>query len=360
MPPLSRFLSAWRRPQMPAATQRSRPRLNLALQGGGSHGALTWGVLDALLEDGQWEFDGISGTSAGAMNAVAMAHGFAQAGREHQQDGEAAHQAGCAQARAALTRLWEGVGALGQLMWGAPLSAANPVMGMMRQWLSPYQTNPLGINPLRRLLEREVDFDLLASGSASGPKVFVCATKVRTGRSQIFSGRRLSADAVMASACLPLLFKAVEIDGEHYWDGGYSGNPALHPLIYHTRTSDILLVQINPVEHLTLPHSGPEIMERMNEVTFNASLLAELRAIEFVRRLLAEGKLDPQRYKSVRMHHIDGGSVLAPFGADSKLRADLAFVRKLFALGRSAGEQWLAAHRADVGTRPSIRIADNA
>ena len=340
---------------------RPRPRLNLALQGGGSHGALTWGVLDALLEDGQWRFDGVSGTSAGAMNAVALAHGFAQAAQQHK-DPEDAHLAGCALARESLTRLWEGVGALGSLTWGTPLSAANPLVGMMSQWFSPYQTNPLGINPLRKLLEREVDFSLLCSARTGvvGPKVFVCATNVRTGRGEIFFGPRLSADAVMASACLPMLFKAVEIEGEAYWDGGYSGNPALHPLIYQTETSDILLVQINPVEHLDVPSSASEIMERMNEVTFNASLLAELRAIEFVRRLLAEGKLDARRYKSVRMHRIDGGSVLAPFGADSKLRADLAFVRKLFALGRTAGQEWLHAHRKDVGVRPSIKIADNA
>ena len=340
---------------------RPRPRLNLALQGGGSHGALTWGVLDALLEDGQWQFDGVSGTSAGAMNAVALAHGFAQAAQQHK-DPEDAHLAGCALARESLTRLWEGVGALGSLTWGTPLSAVNPLVGMMSQWFSPYQTNPLGINPLRKLLEREVDFSLLCSARTglAGPKVFVCATNVRTGRGEIFFGPRLSADAVMASACLPMLFKAVEIEGEAYWDGGYSGNPALHPLIYQTDTSDILLVQINPVEHLDVPSSASEIMERMNEVTFNASLLAELRAIEFVRRLLAEGKLDARRYKSVRMHRIDGGSVLAPFGADSKLRADLAFVRKLFALGRTAGQEWLHAHRKDVGVRPSIKIADNA
>jgi len=340
---------------------RPRPRLNLALQGGGSHGALTWGVLDALLEDGQWQFDGVSGTSAGAMNAVALAHGFAQAAQQHK-DPEDAHLAGCTLARESLTRLWEGVGALGSLTWGTPLSAANPLVGMMSQWFSPYQTNPLGINPLRKLLEREVDFSLLCSARTGvvGPKVFVCATNVRTGRGEVFFGPRLSADAVMASACLPMLFKAVEIEGEAYWDGGYSGNPALHPLIYQTDTSDILLVQINPVEHLDVPSSASEIMERMNEVTFNASLLAELRAIEFVRRLLAEGKLDARRYKSVRMHRIDGGSVLAPFGADSKLRADLAFVRKLFALGRTAGQEWLHAHRKDVGVRPSIKIADNA
>lgn len=336
------------------------PPINLALQGGGSHGALTWGVLDALLEDGRLLLDGISGTSAGAMNAVTMAHGFAQAAQQHK-DPKEAHAAGCELARAALARLWEGVGTLGSLMGGGtPLAGANPVLGMMNRWFSPYQTNPLDINPLRRLLEREVDFELLrAAKAAQGPRVFVCATNVRTGRGEIFSGARLSADAVMASACLPLLFKAVEIDGERYWDGGYSGNPALHPLIYQTDTTDILLVQINPTEHHKLPDTAPEIIGRMNEITFNASLLAELRAIEFVRRLLAEGKLDARRYKNVRMHRIDGGAVLAPFGADSKARADMAFVRKLFELGRIAGQDWLKAHYQDVGVRPTFNIADN-
>ena len=337
--------------------------LNLALQGGGSHGALTWGVLDALLEDGQFLIDGVSGTSAGAMNAVALAHGFAQAAREHKDPLEA-HRAGCELARATLARLWEGVGTLGSLTWGIPLPGAGPLLGMMSHWLSPYQTNPLDINPLRRVLEREVDFEALASArvpqSTTVPQVFVCATNVRTGRGEIFTGKRLSADAVMASACLPLLFKAVEIDGEHYWDGGYSGNPALHPLIYKTDCADVLLVQINPIEHQGVPDSASEIMERMNEITFNAALLSELRAIEFVRRLLAEGKLDARRYKSVRMHRIDGGAVLEPFGAASKLRADLAFVRRLFDLGRAAGQDWLQAHRADVGVRTTVNIADNA
>ncbi|WP_287953221.1 MULTISPECIES: patatin-like phospholipase family protein [Diaphorobacter] len=343
--------------------QGAPQRLNLALQGGGSHGALTWGVLDALLEDGQFLIDGVSGTSAGAMNAVALAHGFAQAAREHKDPLEA-HRAGCELARATLARLWEGVGTLGSLTWGIPLPGAGPLLGMMSHWLSPYQTNPLDINPLRRVLEREVDFEALVSArapqSTTVPQVFVCATNVRTGRGEIFTGKRLSADAVMASACLPLLFKAVEIDGEHYWDGGYSGNPALHPLIYKTDCADVLLVQINPIEHQGVPDSASEIMERMNEVTFNAALLSELRAIEFVRRLLAEGKLDARRYKSVRMHRIDGGAVLEPFGAASKLRADLAFVRRLFDLGRAAGQDWLQAHRADVGVRTTVNIADNA
>ena len=332
--------------------------LNLALQGGGSHGALTWGVLDALLEDGGFALEGISGTSAGAMNAVALAHGFAQAALQHK-DAREAHQAGCALAREALSKLWEGVGAMGSLMWGIPLQG-NPLLSMMSQWLSPYQTNPLGINPLRGLLERVVDFDALCHARhALVPKVFVCATNVRTGRGEIFSGARLSTDAVMASACLPLMFKAVPIDGEHYWDGGYSGNPALYPLIYQTHCADVLLVQINPIEHRDLPDTAPEIMERMNEVTFNASLLGELRAIDFVRRLLAEGRLDAQHYKSMRMHRIDGGSALAPFGAASKTRADMNFVRQLFQLGRAEGKRWLQRHRHDVGVQHTLHLTDN-
>ena len=336
----------------------AQPPLNLALQGGGSHGALTWGVLDALLEDGSFAFEGISGTSAGAMNAVALAHGFAQAALQHK-DAREAHQAGCALARTTLTRLWEGVGAMGSLLWGVPLQG-NPLLGMLSQWLSPYQTNPLGINPLRGLLERVVDFDALCHARhAQVPKVFVCATNVRTGRGEIFSGARLSADAVMASACLPLLFKAVQIDGEHYWDGGFSGNPALYPLIYQTECADVLLVQINPIEHRDLPDTAQEIMERMNEVTFNASLLGELRAIDFVRRLLAQGRLDPQHYKSMRMHRIDGGRVLAVFGEASKTRADMGFVRQLFQLGRAEGQRWLHRHRHDVGVQHTLHLTDN-
>jgi diadenosine tetraphosphate (Ap4A) HIT family hydrolase len=200
---------------------------------------------------------------------------------------------------------------MGSLMWGAPLPG-SPFMGVLNQFFSPYQTNPLDINPLRKLLERVVDFEALTHPPMEGvvPKIFVCATNVRTGRGCIFSGKKLSADAVMASACLPQLFKAVEIDGEPYWDGGFSGNPALYPLIYGTVSSDILLVQINPIEHHDLPNTAADIMDRMNEVTFNAGLLAELRAIEFVKRLLEQGKLDPARYKKVLLHRVDGGAVL--------------------------------------------------
>lgn len=338
----------------------SAPRtLNLALQGGGSHGALTWGVLDALLEDGRVVIEGISGTSAGAMNAVALAHGYAQAARR-ENDPAKARRAGAGLARAALAELWEGVGAMGSLMWGVPLQG-SPLMGVFSQFFSPYQTNPLDINPLRRLLERVVDFEALTHPKIEGvvPKVFVCATNVRTGRGRIFSGPQLSADAVMASACLPQLFKAVEIEGEPYWDGGFSGNPALYPLIYGTASSDILLVQINPIEHNDLPDTAAEIMDRMNEVTFNASLLAELRAIAFVTRLLEQGRLDPARYKKVLLHRVDGGAVLQGHGAASKTRADLHFIRELFEMGRAQGRLWLQQHYSHIGVRQTLQINDN-
>ena len=322
--------------------------INLALQGGGSHGAFTWGVLDALLEDGRLTFEGISGTSAGAMNAVALAHGLAKAQADGL-EGVAAREA----ARAALARFWDGVGLLGNFVSGIPVPGVQTMMTMVTQWLAPSQMNPMGLNPLRRLLEREVNFELLSSQSLI--KVFVNATNVRTGRGEIFSGERLTANAVMASACLPTLYQTVEIDGEHYWDGGFSGNPAIYPLIYNTRSVDVLLVQINPTEAPYDRSAGAQdIMERINEITFNAPLLAEFRAIDFVTRLLDEGRLDKNRYKRMLMHRVDGGSALTALNATSKLRADSAFVRRLFARGREAGRAWLKEHFDDLGERSSI------
>lgn len=337
--------------------------LNLALQGGGSHGALTWGVLDALLEDEGLVFEGISGTSAGAMNAAALAHGFAQAAAQVKNVEEGRHL-GRELARKALRELWEGVGtmgSLGRMFWAAPLPGSKQFLGVLNQFLSPYQTNPLNINPLRQLLTQVVDFETLAHPVHAEvvPKLFICATNVRTGSGKIFTGEQVTADAIMASACLPQMFKAVEIDGESYWDGGFSGNPALYPLIYETRSRDILLVQINPKESDVSPDTARDIMDRMNEITFNAGLLAELRAIEFVVKLLEQKRLDPERYKHVLMHRIDGGEVLKSFGASSKLRADTALVRKLFELGRERGQQWLQTHRESLGRKQTLRFNEN-
>ena len=341
----------------------SPPAINLALQGGGSHGAFTWGVLDALLDDGRISFEGISGTSAGAMNAVALAHGFAQA----EDDGRDPREA----ARASLASFWEGIVSLGalteahrepyDLLFGGPGSDysivaifANAVSSFWSNILSPYQSNPFDINPLRSFLKRQIDFEALAR--PRDLKVFVVATRVTTGKAEVFTGSRLSADAVMASACLPTLFKAVEIEGDHFWDGGYSGNPAIHPLIYNCTGRDIVLVQINPIKRARLPTTTTQISDRVNEVTFNASLIGEMRAIEFVNRLLADGKLDPSHYKPVFLHRIDGGAVLEAFAASTKSSTHIKLIQTLRDLGRAQARTWLGQHFSDLGVNCSVDI----
>lgn len=339
------------------------PRVNLALQGGGSHGAFTWGVLDALLEDGRIGLEGISGTSAGAMNAVAMAHGFAQAAGKRP---EAMRES----ARDSLKCFWEGVVDLGALtstiaqaqkfpfdvlLGGMGSAVADAMTGFWTSSMSPYQSNPLDINPLKDFLEKKIDFERLAEFRQL--KVFVVATSVTTGKAEVFFGKRLDARAVMASACLPTVFQAVEIDGEHYWDGGYSGNPAFHPLIYACESRDTVLVQINPIRREKLPTTAAEIMDRVNEITFNAALMAEMRAIDFVKRLLAQGRLDPARYKDVLMHRIDGGEILEGFAASTKSATDAKLIHTLRDLGADCAKQWLAKRFASLGKASTVNIA---
>ena len=340
------------------------PRINLALQGGGSHGAFTWGVLDALLEDGRIELEGISGTSAGGMNAVALAHGFAKACEKENGDPRE-------EARQALSSFWNGIiqmGAMSEaqrapfdMLFGRDTTDTSPTAvltnAMTSFWsstVSPYQSNPFDINPLRQFLENQIDFEALSRLQTL--KVFVVATRVSTGKAEVFSGKRLTADAVMASACLPLAFRAVEIEGDHFWDGGYSGNPAMHPLIYECRSRDILLVQITPIKREKLPTNSAQIMDRINEVTFNAGLIAEMRAIDFVNRLLAEGKLDPARYKDVLMHRIDGGETLEAFAASTKISTNASMIHSLHELGRANASAWLNQHFDALGKRSSINI----
>ncbi|APW48079.1 patatin-like phospholipase family protein [Rhodoferax antarcticus] len=352
---------------LPRSSSARAHRINIGLQGGGSHGAFTWGVLDVLLQDTRIDIEGISGTSAGAMNAVALAHGFAKA------QGKTALQAREA-ARESLADFWNGIvsmGALGQaqrapfdLMFGLAGMDSSPTGpwadAMARAWsgsMSPYQANPLDINPLKDFVERQIDFERLAAFDEL--KVFVLATKVSTGMAEVFTGQRVTASAVMASACLPMMFQAVEIEGEHYWDGGYSGNPAIHPLIYDCDSRDVLLVQINPIHRAKLPTSAVEIMDRLNEINFNATLIAELRAIDFVKRLLVMGKLDPTHYKDVLLHRIDGGAVLEQLGAATKLSTDAPLINALHDLGQSHARQWLAQSACDLGVRSSINIAQD-
>lgn len=361
-----------RRPRPAATAAQTRQAdaaapLDLALQGGGSHGAFTWGVLDRLLQDDSLPLGAISGTSAGALNAAVMACGITAGGREG--------------ARAALSAFWHDVGGqpacFGSGVAGAGYSPAelhgdigsfnlnqNPLFGWFNQWLrlfSPQQLNPLGLDPLRRIVERHVRMDALL---ASPLHVFVAATQVRTGQPRIFdnigsakSGKAdISIAALLASACLPQFFRPVVIDGEPYWDGGYSGNPALWPLIYRSGSLDLLLVRINPMSRPGEPDTAEEIADRVNEITFNAGLLGELRAIAFVQKLVAEGRLAAGDYKNMRLHMVADDEGLAPLGASSKLNTRLAFLQALHALGVKAADGWLARHRADVGVRASLDI----
>jgi NTE family protein len=353
-----------RRPGGAKAAARSRargapPPIDLALQGGGAHGAFTWGVLDRLLEDDELVFDGVSGTSAGAVNAAVMACGLVAGGR--------------AGARAALDAFWHDVASHGRCFgqgtpWAADLAASAPVWPLpwpaeahpfhawAAQWLrlfSPYQWNPLGLDPLRDVLQRHVrEADLQRSPVA----LFVTATSVRTGQARVFSAGELSVDALLASACLPQLSRAVHIAGEPFWDGGYSGNPALWPLIYRTSALDVVLVRVNPLQRLQLPKTAAEIADRVNEITFNAGLAGELRAIAFVHKLVSKGALDPGVYKDLRLHMVADEEGLSPLPPSSKLNTDRAFLLRLRTLGRGAAERWLQAHRDDLGRRSSLDV----
>lgn len=275
-------------------------------------------------------------------------------------------------ARESLANFWNGImsmGALGQaqrapfdflmgLHGGKNSPAAFWTSVMSNAFsgsISPYQSNPWDLNPLKDFVQRHIDFERL--GQLDQPKVFVVATHVASGKAEVFCGKRLTAAAVMASACLPMMFRAVEIEGEHYWDGGYSGNPAIHPLIYRCKSRDIVLVQINPIERDTLPTTAGDILDRLNEVTFNSALIAEMRAIDFVKRLLADGKLDPTQYKDVLMHRIDGGEVLEQLGASTKLSTDASLLHSLRDLGQAHAKQWLRKHRQDLGTNCTVNIA---
>jgi len=332
--------------------------VNLALQGGGSHGAFTWGVLDALLEDGRLQIEAVTGASAGAINAVLLAEGWRRglaAGgdpREH--------------ARERLHAFWTELGRQPSpfaLASAWPFATASGVANPVLQWLdvvsrlwSPYQLNPWNINPLRASVDHHVDFDALR---ATPPfKLFLCATNVRTGRVRIFRETELELDMPLASACLPFVFHAVEIKGEHFWDGGYLGNPALWPLFYTTQSRDLVLVQINPLVRDEVPDSATEIAERVNEISFNASLLHEMRAIDFVQRLLNEKKLDPARYRRVLLHMIASEDTMRRFGASSKYNTTPAFLTQLFELGRAAALEWLDAKYEYIGHAGTVRVAE--
>jgi NTE family protein len=331
-----------------------RKPLSLALQGGGAHGAFTWGVLDGLIEDGRLSFEAISGTSAGAMNAVVLADGFTQGG--------------AAGARAGLEKFWRGVsresgpaGAADEILdhifgfWKMPAFEPLAAFQQLTGFISPYRANPLNINPLRGLLERLVDFGAVVKSAR--PKLFISATNVRNGKIKVFTGKNVTADAVLASACLPYIFQAVEIGGDPYWDGGYMGNPALFPFFEGAGSpEDILLVQVNPISREEVPKTAGDIMERVSEITFNSSLLREFRAIDFVNRLMDEHRLDPKKYRRNRIHRIDANAALAGRNGASKLDTSWRFFQELKEAGRNAAKTWLEEHFEDVGRQATLDL----
>jgi NTE family protein len=336
-------------PRKPRATEGARATVlvDLAFQGGGAHGAFTWGVLDAILQDGRLAIEALSGTSAGAMNAVVVAEGWIEGGA----DG----------ARAKLETFWRAISVDGKY-GGSQRSLIDTLLGawgssgtppgliwfeMFSKVASPYDINPLNINPLRGVISELIDFDKVRGCTAV--KLFIAATNVRTGKIKVFNGQELTPDHLMASACLPLLFQAVKIGGQAYWDGGYMGNPALFPLFYEAHCDDIMLVQINPLQRKALPTKAREIQDRLNEITFNASLLRELRAIDFVNRLVDAGKLPTDEYKRVLMHRIDGGAPLAQLTSSSRLNSDWDFLLRLRDMGRSAAKRWLKRNYEAIG-----------
>jgi NTE family protein len=325
--------------------------VDLALQGGGSHGAFTWGVLDRLIEEPWLRIEAISGTSAGAMNAALVVDGWMQGGAEG--------------ARAALDAYWRRVSRaaafsplqrspLDRLMgrWTLDTSPAYVVMDLMARVLSPYDLNPLGFNPLRTILTDSINFGRLARAPI---RLFITATNVRTGRGRIFRNAEITADVLLASACLPTMFQAIEIDGDPYWDGGYAGNPTLTPLVRESDAHDTILVQINPRERLDRPRTASEVLDRLNEISFNSPLMKELRMIALLRQVADPGHGEGARWAGMRVHRIMSDA-LADFGASSKLNAEWEFVSLLKEEGRKSADAFLTAHGKDIGKHSTADI----
>ena len=339
----------------PAANEKP---VNLALQGGGAHGAFAWGVLEKLLEDGRLTIEAMSATSAGAMNAVVAAYGLSIGGP----DG----------AREKLEEFWRRISNAGQLYspvrsfpWEHWLQGSGPnsefspaffVFQAMTHVFSPYQINPFNFNPLKDVLTEVVDFDRLAKCNKA-PRLFLSATNVRTGKIKLFGNEAVSADVVLASACLPYLFHAVEIDGEHYWDGGFMGNPAIFPLIYNRGSKDVILVHINPIERKRLPRTAAEIFNRMNEISFNSSLMREMRAVAFVTKMIDDNVLDRDKYSRLFIHSIRDDAAMAELGVATKLNPDWDFLCRLRDSGRAKAAEWLDGNLDKVGQSSTVDLA---
>lgn len=335
---------------------RELKTVNLALQGGGAHGAFAWGVLDRLLEDGRVGIEGICATSAGTMNACALAYGLHLGGRDKAREclhdlWRALHEAGL-RYNPVRKMPWEPM-----LGWDMGTSISWFLFDGLTRVFSPYQLNPLDLNPLRDVLAETIDFDELRRCSCA--KLFISATNVRTGRVRVFDAPHMSLDVALASACLPFLFKAVAIDGEHYWDGGYMGNPALFPLFYATKARDVVIVHINPIERRELPTTAPAIMDRVNEISFNSSLIQEIRSIAFVKLLLEQDMLKPEHagaFKDMLVHSVRADGAMCGLSAASKFDSDWDFLTDLRDRGRQVMSEWLEKNYAALGVRDSVDL----
>lgn len=330
---------------MRLSSAKSR-RINLALQGGGAHGAFTWGVLDALLEDERFEPEGISGTSAGAINAAVLAHGLLENGREG--------------ARAALAAFWDGLADKAPMSFLPLPHSGTTATRMLLHWtryLSPQQMNPFDINPLRDLLATQVDFERLRAESPL--KLFVAATHANSGKLRLFETHELTVDTLLASACLPTLSRAIEIDGEPYWDGGFSANPAVFPLFYECQASDILLVLLAPLRHASTPHSAEEIRTRALDLAFNATFLREMRryarASQSASRSLLPGRLE-RRLRRTRFHVIQSDEHTGDLASETRLIPSPALLHMLRDRGRDMALDWLGRHRDSFGKRSTTDI----
>ena len=337
---------------LPSSRSARAPLLiDLALQGGGSHGAFTWGVLDRLLQEPWLRIEGISGTSAGAMNAAILVDGYAEGGADS--------------ARARLERFWKQVsdGArfspfqrspldilLGR--WTLDTSPLFLAFDLLARVFSPYDLNPRGVNPLTAILADCIDFKRLANAPI---KLFVTATNVHTGRGRVFRNAELTPDVLLASACLPTMFQAIEIDGEAFWDGGFAGNPTITPLIRECASFDTILIQVNPVERTGTPRTAQEILNRVNEVSFNATLLKELRMIAMLRHVSDPGNREGARWAQMRIHRV-ASAMMTDLGYSSKLNAEWEFLCMLRDEGRRAAQAFLIDHHEDLGRRSSLDL----
>jgi NTE family protein len=356
MPPFDRSLP--HHLPLPRRQKPSKPgvkHISLALQGGGSHGAFTWGVMHRLICEPRLYIDGISGTSAGAMNAAVFADGFIKGSRQGAIDALARFWGRIADMNRLPRSLLRGIPGLSD-GWKVDADPTFMMLDFMSRLFAPTQLNPFDMNPLRDLLEEQIDFEGLRARSEI--KLFVTASNVRTCKARLFRTAEFSAKVLLASACLPLMFKAVEIDGEAYWDGGYLGNPAISPLINECSSSDVVIVQINPMNRPEVPVTARDILNRITEMSFNASLVGEMFGIATVSSLIESGSLEDERYAAVRFHQIGAEAELAEYGALSKLNTERPFLEHLHELGFHTADRWIAEHFDRIGWESTIDVLD--